>query len=648
MNSPTPPATGRGPVETQESNSAVAALGAKGRSKEQQESLETAEYARTPTGELPSFAADLFAGRFDAQALLDFPLPTPAQAAEGEDFLKKLRVFLEENLDGDEVDETGEVPAKVFEGFRKLGVFGMKIPKEYGGLGLSQLSYVKALSLVAEYCNSTAGILSAHQSIGVPEPLKRFGTTEQKKRWLPKLAAGAISAFALTEPEVGSDPARLATTAMPTDDGKHWIINGTKLWCSNGVIADLIVVMARTPDRAPAANSASARPAKRPISAFVVDMKTPGIKILHRCRFMGLSGFQNAVIEFKDVKIPADHLLLGEGKGLRLALTTLNTGRLSVPMGCIAAIRGCLRRARGWGATRRQWGAAIGAHEAGAAKIADLSATLLSMEAMSWLACGWSDRGNRDLRLEAAMVKLYTSTRSHACIDSTLQLLGGRGYERASSLKARGEEPFPVERLLRDSRINQIIEGTTEIMGLYIGREALDFHLKLAGPALDPRRGLIARAASALKAGATYAFWYPWQWVPRERFRSFRAFGPGARMALQSARLARHVALALFHQMLRHGPGLERRQLQLLRLTEAATGVFALAATAGYVHALHAAGESPEIGATADVFLRHERARIEGHLKSVRSRRQSKTDAADRKLAAKILEGKLAWQETLR
>ncbi len=289
------------------------------------DALQVTEDNRETEWKHPSFAGELFMGRFKDELVWPYPVQGAEDEKIGDDLLGRLEKFLADSVDAEAIDRDQELPAHVIKGLAELGLFGMKIPKEYGGLGLSQVNYNRAIALVASHCGSTAVWLSAHQSIGVPQPLKLFGTPEQKKFYLPKFAAGAISAFALTEPEVGSDPAKMTTTATPIDDGENYLINGVKLWCTNGLVADYIVVMARTPDIEVKGKK------KKQITAFIVDTKTPGFEIKHRCRFMGIRAIQNGVIEFKDLKVSKDSIILGLGKGLKLALMTLNTGRLTLP-----------------------------------------------------------------------------------------------------------------------------------------------------------------------------------------------------------------------------------------------------------------------------------------------------------------------------
>src|SRR5687768_16874414 len=240
-----------------------------------EEAMEVAEASRETEWEKPSFVGDLFLGKLNIDLIHPFPMQPAEDKAVGDAFTAKLERFLAENVDPEEIDRTGEYPERIFEGFKDVGAWGMKIPKEYGGLGFSQTNYTRAIALVSTWCVSSVAWLSAHQSIGVPQPLKLFGTKEQKKKYLPRLAKGAISAFALTEPGVGSDPAKMETSAKPSPDGKGWIINGEKLWCTNGLKAELIVVMAQTPPKIVKGKE------KKQISAFVLETNTPGVEISH-------------------------------------------------------------------------------------------------------------------------------------------------------------------------------------------------------------------------------------------------------------------------------------------------------------------------------------------------------------------------------
>src|SRR5579862_400482 len=569
----------------------------------QRAALEVTESARDQTR--GSFASDLFMGRFNA------PRAFPAQSVEdrdqGDAFLEKLAGVLA-GVDPDEIDRTGEIPQVVMDQLAAIGAFGIKVPPAYGGLGLSQTNYCRAGMLLGSFCGNLTALLSAHQSIGVSQPLLLFGTGEQKRKFLPRVATGAISAFALPEPDAGSDPATMQTRAEP--DGDSFVINGTKLWCTNGTRAGVIVVMARTPDRN----------GRRQITAFIVDINTPGLTIEHRCRFMGLKALYNAVITFKNVRAPRENILLEEGKGLRVALTTLNTGRLTLPAACAGLSKRCLAITRKWAGERVQWGSPIGKHAAIAGKIAGMAADTFAMEAMTFLTAALVDRHDSDLRVETAMCKLWATEKAWRIVDDTMQIRGGRGYETAASLKARGEEPVPVERLFRDSRINTIFEGSSEIMRLFIAREALDPHLKIGGPVLNSKLPARARIRAALRSAAFYARWYPGLWMP----------------ATGNAAASRRLARTLFHAMARYGPKLEKRQLLLGRFVDIGTEIFAMTAARLRAQALGASARE-----IADYFCRTSKLRME---RSFRAAARN-ADSQGYRVALGVLGGEYSWLE---
>ena len=269
---------------------------------------------------------------------------------------------------------------------------------------------------------------------------------------------------------------------------------------TNGVIAELVVVMATVPKH---------DGGKGGISAFVVDTSSPGITVENRNNFMGLKGIENGVTRFHQVRVPRANLIGREGAGLKIALTTLNTGRLSLPALCAGAAKWSLKKAREWSAERVQWGLPIGKHEAVAGKVAYIAATAYALEAVVDLASELADAGGHDIRIEAALAKLYGSEMAWLVADELVQLRGGRGYETAASMAARGERGVPAEQMLRDLRINRIFEGSTEIMHLLIAREAVDAHLQAAGDIIDPDVDLKGKAKSAVRAGGFYARWLP-------------------------------------------------------------------------------------------------------------------------------------------
>ncbi|MDH3973889.1 MAG: acyl-CoA dehydrogenase family protein [Deltaproteobacteria bacterium] len=595
---------------------------------EERRALEVTEEAREEEWANPSFVGDLFMGKLNMDAIMPFPEQSEEDKKAGDELIAKLKPFLAKELDADEVDRTGEIPSKVLEGFKKLGLFGIKIPVEYGGLGLGQYNYGRIIELISSHCGSTAVFLSAHQSIGVPQPLKMFGTDEQKKKFLPRLAKGAISAFALTEPGVGSDPSKMTTTATPTRDGKHFLIKGQKLWISNGPIADILIVMARTP---------TDNPEKTKITAFIVEKGMEGFSVKHRCSFLGLNGLNNGLLEFQDVRVPRENIIMGEGKGLKLALMTLNTGRLTLPAGSSGVAKQCLAIARKWANERHQWGAPIGRHEAVAEKITAIASDTFAIESVAWLTSAMADKGVADIRLEAAMAKLFSTERLWSIIDETLQVRGGRGYETADSLRGRGEEPMPVERMLRDARINTIIEGTTDIMHLFIAREALDPHMKIAR--LSPLTGKMDMVAAA----KYYVKWYPRLWAVRNHVPEKHMMAGLLYPHLKYVeRATRRLARTLFHVMMRYQAKLEKKQRVLGRIVDMGTEIFAMAAAISRAQMLYSRNRSDRTPLElADAFCKRSRRRI----RSLHMAVYCNDDASEYELAKKFLHGEFSWLE---
>jgi alkylation response protein AidB-like acyl-CoA dehydrogenase len=599
----------------------------------EKEARDVAEEARETEWNNPSFAAELFLGRFRPELIHPHPPPDLEEEARAKPFLDKLKQFMD-RVDSEEIDRTGEIPEELVQELRDMGAFGIKIPKEYGGLGFSQMTYIRAMEIVTSKDGSLVALLSASQSIGVPQPLKLFGSEDQKKRFFPRLARGAISAFALTEVNAGSDPANMRTSATPTEDGEHFIINGEKLWITNGTRAELFVVMARTPDI-----EKNGRTVKQ-ITAFIVDAATPGVEVVHRLRFMGLKAIENGVIRFTNVKVPRENILWGEGKGLKLALITLNTGRLTIPAGCAGAGKQMLRIARRWGNERVQWGQPIGKHEAIAQKIAKMAANTFAMEAIAELATALYLKGNYDIRLEAAIAKMYNTEAGWKIIDDALQIRGGRGYEMAESLERRGEKPIAVERAMRDFRINLIFEGSSEIMRLFIAREAVDHHFRLAFDIVKPESTMKERLAALAKSTPFYLTWYPSRWVNAGRLRTFGEFGKLATHMRFIEHNTRHLGRSIFHAMVRYGPKLERKQAVLFRAVDIGAELFAMSAACSRAVMLAKSGQ-PEAIALADTFCREARLKVEEHFRNF----YGPNDDNMYKLAMSVLKGEHEWLE---
>ncbi|MEX2983912.1 acyl-CoA dehydrogenase family protein [Streptomyces sp. C36] len=604
----------------------------------EREARQVAEAAREQDWKKPSFAKELFLGRFRLDLIHPHPSPAAEDVRRGEEFLSKLRDFCETRIDSARIEREARIPDETVEGLKELGALGMKIDVKYGGLGLTQVYYNRALALVGSASPVVGALLSAHQSIGVPQPLKLFGTQEQKEKFLPRCARTDITAFLLTEPDVGSDPARLATVAVP--DGDDYVLDGVKLWTTNGVVADLLVVMARVP---------RSEGHKGGITAFVVEAAAEGVTVENRNAFMGLRGIENGVTRFHQVRVPAAHRIGPEGAGLKIALTTLNTGRLSIPAMCVSGGKWALKIAREWSTAREQWGKPIARHEAVGAKISFIAATTFALEAVLELSGQMADEDRNDIRIEAALAKLYSSEMAWLMTDELVQIRGGRGYETAASLAARGERAVPAEQMLRDTRINRIFEGSTEIMHLLIAREAVDAHLSVAGDLIDPDKSLGDKARAGARAGGFYARWLPKLMTgPGQLPRTYAEFHPAGHPDLSGhlryvERSSRKLARSTFYAMSRWQGRMETKQGFLGRIVDIGAELFAMSAACVRAEHLRSLGDhGGEAYRLADAFCRQSRIRVE----ELFGRLWTNTDEIDRKVVSGVMSGAYTWLES--
>ncbi|HLW35625.1 MAG TPA: acyl-CoA dehydrogenase family protein [Chthoniobacterales bacterium] len=585
---------------------AVSVIDTSKMSKGKRDALELAEASRDPLDERGSFASNLFIGRYDFNRIYPWPEQTAEDREAGREFLANLEKYLRENVDADEIDRTGEIPQKNIDELFAMGAFGVKIPKQYEGLGLSQVNYGRAAMLLGSWDANLTALVSAHQSIGVPQPLLLFGTEEQKKKYLPRVARKEISAFALTEWNAGSDPANMSLKAEPTEDGSAFILNGEKLWCTNLIKAGVLVVMAVT-----APKMVNGRERKQ-ITAFIVDVDSPGLEITYRCRFMGLRALYNGIVKFTNVRVPRENMIAKEGQGLKVALTTLNTGRLTIPAACVGLSKRLLEICRKWATERIQWGGPIGKHSAIAGKVAEMAGNVFAMEAITFLTSGLVDKKAGDLRIETAMCKMWATEMTWKISDDAMQVRGGRGYETAQSLKGRGEEGVPVERFLRDCRINMIFEGSSEIMRLFIAREALDPHLKVGGAIFNTTLPMSERARAVFTSGKFYAGWYPRQWLSTGAGKIDGLHSSLQKQVDYAARTSKKLARGLFHAMARFGPKLDREQLLLSRFVGIATELFCMSATCSFAQYKINHGEpADEVLSVANYFCNSAKTRID-------------------------------------
>ena len=601
----------------------------------EKEARQVAEDARESDWTLPSFGKELFMGNFRLDLIHPQPQLDPEAVEKGERFLAALTKFLKEEVDPLEIEETAKIPDSVMKGLQELGTFGMKVPEEYGGLGLSQVYYNRALAISGVWHASISTLLSAHQSIGLAQPLLLFGSEEQKREWLPKVSTDHVSAFLLTEPDVGSDPARLGTTATPTEDGSGYRLDGRKLWATNGAIADVVIVMAKVP---------KTDDSRGGISAFILPTDTEGVTVEHRNAFMGLRGIENSVTLLDGAVVPKENLVGKEGEGLKIALTTLNTGRLALPAICSGVAKWATKVAREFAAERVQWGQPVGKHDAVAQKIAFMAGSAFGLEAMLDVSSRLADDKKNDIRIEAAIAKLYGSEIGWQVTDELMQVRGGRGYETAASLKARGEKPVPVEQAMRDMRINRTFEGSSEIMHLLIAREAVDKHLEVAGEILEGDGGLGEKAKLAVGASQFYAGWLPKLAVGKgQNPGSFEEFGPLAKHLRFVERNSRKLARSTFWGMSRWQAGLEKRQSFLGRIVDIGAELFAISSAVVYADTLQR--EHPERAAEArelaDLFCLQARRRVEALFHQL----WFNDDDAGYAAALAVLEGRHTWIE---
>ena len=593
------------------------------------------EAAREKDWKLPSFGKGLYLGHFQPDLISPQP-DLPLDAVEkGERFLAVLRAFLENEVDPQAIESEGRIPDEVIDGFKAIGALGMKVPEEYGGLGLSQVYYNRAMMLIGTCHSSVSTLLSAHQSIGLAQPLLLFGSEEQKREWLPKVSTSQLSAFALTEPGVGSDPARVSTTATPTEDGSGYLLNGRKLWTTNGTVADVLVVMAKVP---------RSEGHKGGITAFIVPSDTDGVVVEHRIEFMGLHGIENSQTRYTDVFVPAENVIGREGLGLKIALATLNTGRLAIPAICAGVCKWATKIAREFASQRVQWGKPIGEHDEPAQRIAFIAATAYGLEAMLDVASRLADEKRNDVRIEAAIAKLYGSEMGWRVIDELMQVCGGRGYETASSLQARGLRGVPVEQVLRDMRVNRIFEGSTEIMHLIIAREAMDQHLHVAGDLMESDLPLDRKAKALGKAGAFYATWYPKLAVGRGQApQSYASFGELAGQMRFVERASRKLARSTFYAMARWQAGTEDHGAFLGRIVDIGAELFAISATVVYTQT--ALRDHPERAAEtqelAEAFCNQAQHRTERLFHEL----WDNADESNHRLALDVLKGRHTWLE---
>jgi acyl-CoA dehydrogenase family protein 9 len=413
--------------------------------------------------EVQGFAKGLFFGQFNGSLVFPYSQLKPAERDTVEKAVADVRRFAKEHIDAAAIDRNADIPPEVMAGLGELGVLGMTAPAEFGGRDFSQMGYCRIMEVIGGHCAATGIFVNAHHSIGI-RAILLFGTDEQKRRWLPDLVSGRkLAAFALTEPEAGSDAANVQTTATPTADGKTYVINGQKRYITNGGIAQMLTVMARTP--VPGSSETK-------VTAFLVTPDMPGFEVVEaRMPKCGIRGTATARLAFHDMVVPAQNILGQLGKGLKVALTVLDFGRTTFGASCTGAAKTCIEASIRHANQRVQFKQTLGEFELVKKKIAFMAAHTFAMEAMTNQCAAFIDRGADDYMLETAMLKLFTTEALWQIVNDTLQIYGGQGYF--------SNEPY--ERMVRDARINQIGEGANDVLRAFIavvGMRGVGEHLK--------------------------------------------------------------------------------------------------------------------------------------------------------------------------
>src|SRR5215510_1130076 len=513
-----------------------------------------------------SFMAGLFVGKPDFSLLIP-PEESPEHTAAWEQFRPQLETFLRTHVDPDEIEQTAKIPDSVFKGLFALGAFGMKIPEQYGGLGFSYTNYGRALMLMASWSNILALTVAVPQSIGIAMPLLLFGSEEQKRKYLPIVAREAISAFALTEAVTGSDAANIQTEAVLDFSGTAFVVNGEKLWCTNGSIARYVTLIARVPAKrglhdgrtvwVPVAGGEDADDQVH--TAFILDMEAPGVRVQQRCQFEGCRGIENAYMTFADVRIPAANVIGEVGRGLKYALTILNVGRaISIPAICLGMAKQAWQPTLDQANTRHTFQKPLSERQTQRIRLARMAMNLFTMEALASSVWRMADQHSYDVRIEAAIAKIFCSEKTIQFLRDAQIIFGGMGYETADSKRVRGEPAFGIEQLVRDAEMYRIGEGATDILRPFVAREALNMHLEQARGFFDEQVTGLRRLIEVVRLVRFYIPWYVKQWMPKRLPSQSEFQNPKVRSKLRFVeRASRRLARATFYAMIWHRQALQ-------------------------------------------------------------------------------------------
>ena len=585
------------------------------------------------------------AGLFEADVRWDLftSIGIPDTSPSALDFLERFKAALL-TLDPERVDREGELPEPVLNTLADLGALGLKIPKCFGGQEFTQHEYQKVATLCGSFEASLTVLLSAAQSIGVPEPLRLFGTEEQKAKYLPRLARGEISGFALTERNVGCDISKVETYAVRViEHGKTvaYRLTGDKFFITNSAkqdgefLSSLLIVIARIVDRPEELQDSRAQ---RRYGAFIIETQWPGCSVT-RLRFEGVRGIYNGAPRFDNVYVPIDNRLGSEDDGLRIALATLTVGRLTLPAACLGGLKQCLSVMRWWGKTRVQWNKPIGEHTLIGERLCRAAAYTLALDAVMAFCGAWA-KMKGDLRLESAAAKIIGSEWYWEAVNDLFQVRGGRGFMTVDSQLKSGETGIPVMRMLRDARINLVWEGTSEILRIWMAREALSPYIEqgiallqgtlsnkitaplyYAGMALRSCLPVSRPSRAAAMVGHDYARWV--------RF-------------IESA--SRRLTRSTLGATLRHRQSLHNKQLLLQDLVNDSLWLFPMAATLWFASQPEMRGKSG-IQELVTYFCQDMADRLAPPSSMARRIRKHRKDTAVYRLSKAIMSGGYAWLE---
>lgn len=513
-------------------------------------------------------AKGLFWGKFVSNWVFPYPKLAPDQQSAVEASISEVTRFCDEHLDPARIDREANIPRELIDGLARVGVLGMTAPVDIGGRGFSQMGYGKILEIIGSRCSATSIFVNAHHSIGM-RALLLFGTDEQKRKWLPDLVSGKkLGAFALTEPEAGSDAANVQTLATPSSDGSHYLLNGQKRYITNGAISDVLTVMARTP--VPGRETTQ-------VTAFLVTPDMPGFRVIEpRMEKVGIRGTATAKLAFENMSVPRENILGKLGNGLKVARTVLNFGRTTFGACCTGASKTCLKLAVEHAKTRKQFGRTLAEFELVQQKLARMAAWTYAMEAMTTVTAGLIDRGLEDYMLETAMLKVWSTERLWTIVNDAFQIYGGAAYFCDK----------PLERMLRDHRINQIGEGANEVLLSFIaltGMRGPGMHLKEVYDAVQrpfSNLGTISRFIGEWTKSYLQAPVVPVRSQPLVPF--------GLRLSKLIARLGR----AVQGTVIRHKEEVLERQLEQERISWAAMELFASACVLSRCESELAAGHA--------------------------------------------------------